>query len=299
MRLENARIGGDTVAGRTGRTRVAHSSIFGKPGFARCLLGGLAVLASAASAASAANAANAAGAERGVCPDDAIVNAAHALHFAGDADFWTESMAATCRLDPDNPKHAFVALTYLPGEERSGTPQRDSGAYTRDLDVLVLDLSDATLLAHRHFPESIDDGGDRFEGVSIDTGRYFLARGKRAFGVRVLNATHCTCANSRHTNLTLFLRDGKELVPLLETDVSSAQAGYEQGTEQPAACEAIATQSHSVLAVGSGTSHGLADLQLTETQTPSYDFEEDTARCPPLERSQQTTTLHYDGQAYK
>ena len=233
------------------------------------------------------------------CPEGTTAAVAKALHFAGSPDFWLEGFFIACRLDPDHPDRAIVALTYVPGEERTGKTHQGDTAYERDLDIAIIDLSNDKIIAHRHEDKSIWDGGERFERIAIDTGRYVLAPGKRAFGLRVSNGTHCSCANVSYTNLTLYLRSGNRLDRLASTSVYNDRAGYEKDTAPPAVCTSVATLSTTTVAVGRSKNHGLADLELMTTETPSYDFDEDSSQCPRLSATRRRATLHYDGNIYK
>ena len=232
------------------------------------------------------------------CPDDTTAAAAKALHFAGSADFWSGRWNFACRLDPDHPDRAIVALTYLPGEERTGLKHAGDDLHERNLELVVIDLSNGEIVAHRHEDKVIEDGGERLEGISIDTGRYTLAPGKRAFGVRVSNGTHCACVNVSYTNLYLYVQNGRGLDRVLSTSVENDQDGYEKYSPQPPACTSIGTTTTTTIAVGRGKSHGLADLQRVTIETPRYEFD-DSSKCPTLPATKRRVTLRYDCEVYK
>lgn len=162
-----------------------------------------------------------------------------------------------------------------------------------------LDEDQHTVMAHAHEDTAVEDGGARLEGITIDTARYMLAPGLRAFGVSVSNGTHCTCANSNSTNLKLYLQHGHRLDNVATIETSSWQAGYETGTEAPPVCTSTATQKKTVINIAKTRSHGLADLQLVTTVTAEYDFDEDPSKCPAIKPTKTTTTLRFDGATYK
>ncbi|WP_266159433.1 hypothetical protein [Dyella silvatica] len=243
---------------------------------------------------------SAAGVDALACAEDTTASAAKALHFAGAADFWREGRNAACRLDPVHSDRAIVALTYVHGEEITGQPQQGYAAEERDLDLLVIDLGDGQIIAHRHEDAAIEDDGERFEGMAIDTGRYVLAKGQRAFGVRTINASHCRCINNRVESLTLYLQHGSRLDRILSTHASEWQASYETGSEPPPTCAESATTLTTTVMVGAGNSHGLADLRLATTATSSdVDDDASATKCPALAPGKKIVTLHFDGQSYK
>lgn len=233
------------------------------------------------------------------CETGMFTETAKAIGFAGGDALWGDSMFNACRYDPGRDNRIIVALTYLAGEEKIGRKSNDDSKFMRDLDVVVLEPDQHTVMAHAHEDTAVEDGGARLEGITIDTARYMLAPGLRAFGVSVSNGTHCTCANSDSTNLKLYLQHGHRLDNVATIETSSWQAGYETGTEAPPVCTSTATQKKTVINIAKTRSHGLADLQLVTTVTAEYDFDEDPSKCPAIKPTKTTTTLRFDGATYK
>jgi len=232
------------------------------------------------------------------CPEDTTVQAARALHFGGSDDFWRESEYTVCRRDPDDPRQAIVAFAYFSGEELTGKSLERDGD-ERNLDLVIIEIPSGKIIAHRHEDKTLQDDAERLEGISIDTGRYILAPGKRAFGIRASNSTHCTCANSSHTQLSLYLPRGDTLDSVMATGVYSYQAEYEKDSPPPPACSSVATTSTTTIAVGKGKSHVLADLQLTTADMSEYGYDVNTSSCPKLVPIKHTETFRYDGSVYK
>lgn len=233
------------------------------------------------------------------CESTVFTEAAKAIGFAGGDDLWSDRMANACRYDPGHDKRIIVALTHLPGEEKTGRKSNDDSRFMRDLDVVILDSESHTLVAHTHESEAIEDGGDRLEGIDIDTARYMLAPGLRAFGVSVRNGTHCTCANSSDTALRLYMQHGNRIDQIGTVNTYSWQSGYETGTDAPPACTSTATTKKTVISVAKSSNHGLADLQLATNATEAYDFDEDPSKCPALKPTKTNTTLRFDGTTYR
>jgi len=230
------------------------------------------------------------------CEPGTIARAAKAIGFAG-TDFWTEGGRNACRVDPAHDDRAIVALTYVAGEEKTGKEHSGEDYDALDLDLVVLDLTSDNVLAHTHESQSIDDGGERFEGIGVDTARYVLAPGMRAFGISVGHATHCYCANGSSTTLTLYLMRGDKLVEVGGVQTSASQSGTERG-DTPPPCTNRSSEEATTVSVGKGSSHGLADLLLTTVVKETYD-DEDPSKCPVLKPTKTTRTLSFDGTTYK
>jgi hypothetical protein len=230
------------------------------------------------------------------CEPGTVARAAKAIGFAG-TDFWTDGWRNACRIDPAHDDRAIVALTYVAGEEKTGKEHSGQDYNALDLDLVVLDLESDKVLAHTHESESVEDGGDRFENIVIDTARYVLAPGARAFGVSVSNATHCYCANGGYTTLTLYLVRGDKLDKVGGVQTSSSQSGTERG-DTPPPCTNLSSNETTTVSIGKGNSHGLADLLLTTVVTKTYD-DDDPSKCPALKPTKTTNTLRFDGTTYK
>jgi hypothetical protein len=227
------------------------------------------------------------------CEAGTVARAAKAMGFAGTG-LWSDDWHNACRIDPAHDGRAIVALTYVAGEEKTG--QELSGS-DRDLDLVILDLESDKVLAHAHESNAVEDGGDRFENITIDTARYVLAPGERAFGVSISNATHCTCANESFTTLTLYLVRGDKLEKVGDVATSSWQSGTEKG-DTPAACTNLSSAVTTTVGVGKESSHGLADLLLTKVEKQTYD-DEDSSKCPVVKPKKSVITLRFDGTTYK
>jgi hypothetical protein len=231
------------------------------------------------------------------CPAGTVALAAQALHFAENADFWEKGPHNDCQLDPAHPHQAVVALSYIHGEERSAMPQESFTGDPRDLDLVVWDLDNRRILAHRHDDRVIQDDADHLERLSIDIGAYSLAPDRRAFGIRTVNATHCTCDNSSNEALTLYLQDGQRIDRVLSFLPHSWEGNAAASEAAGTSCE-ISVESSTSLAIGRTSSHGLYDIVLTTTRKPQYDPEGTPATCPALKPETKILTLHFNGKNY-
>lgn len=221
-----------------------------------------------------------------------------ALEFAGGKDFWDGGYRSDCRLDPAHDDRAIVALTYVPGEERTGKTL-DINPGSRDLDIVILKLSDDSILARGHWDGEIQDDAEHLEVFGIDTGRYILAPGKRAFGIRTSNSTHCTCANSTWGGLILFAQNGYRVDRLLATSMHGWQADSDGYEENRPLCSKSYTEQQSTIVVGQHKEHGMADLDQLTIEQAYYPPDEDAAKCPALLPGKTRTTWRFDGREYK
>ncbi|MFC3650803.1 hypothetical protein ACFONN_04555 [Dyella humi] len=223
------------------------------------------------------------------CDRSTIVAAAKALHFTTQEDFWAGTNSS-CRKDPSNTHQAIVALTYRAGEETTGKAQNDTdGVY--DLDVVSIDLATNAVLAHTHQPQAISSDGVVFDSLTIDTARYILAPGQRAFGIRIDHSAQCyQCAYS-FTELTLYLADGHQLKEIL-----SINADVTRSTPTDA-CPNAVSNSKTNVSIGKGTSHGPADIVLSTTTSTDANSEDGQPKeCSST--SSNTNTIHFDGVRY-
>jgi len=232
------------------------------------------------------------------CPDDVVERAVQALEFAGDKDFWNGNYRSDCRLDPAHDGRAIVALEYVPGEQRTGKLM-DTHPAPRDLDIVILKLSDSSILARGHWGSELQDDAEHLEVFGIDTGRYILAPGKRAFGIRTANFTHCTCANSSRGGLILFAQNGDHIDQLLETTMGTWQAESDGYEDNRPLCSKSYTEQRSTIIVSQHKEYGMADLDQLTVEQAHYESDEVTAKCPALPPAETRTTWRFDGHEYK
>lgn len=175
------------------------------------------------------------------CPDGTLATVEQTLSVTPGGDDY-----ADCRKDPADTRHAIVALAY---QASDGDAQDDNGDGDYDLDVAVVDIASGDILAHRHEANGIESDAVSLSRVWLDTARYDLAPGKRAFGVRSSNEAHCwQCAYGVIT-LSLYLPTGRHIYKLLTTTVEETNSG--NGNDY---------SSHTLLCIGQQRHHGLADI---------------------------------------
>ena len=188
-------------------------------------------------------------------------------------------VAAACKPSPADKDVTIVAAAY-----DRGTP------YDKNLVVaLVTTRVVAAFIGAIEEDASLMLGSD---SLRIDTARYDLARGVRAFGLDVSSAKagpHCVDGGSGATR-TLFVRDGAALRPVLR-GVLLESWHVEDGTTPCAEIDPAAkgvgviANTATSLAMLPHATHGFADIALVST-----------VDLHPRDRTR--VVLHYDGTTY-
>lgn len=198
------------------------------------------------------------------CPEDALTRVEQSLSITPAGDDY-----ADCRKDPADTRHAIVALAYQAPDGDMGTGDEDY-----DLDLAVVDIASGDILAHRHESDGIPSDAVSLNRVWLDTARYDLAPGRRAFGVRSSNSAHCWQCAYGITTLSLYLQKDDHIDKLLTTTVEEIHSG--DGDD---------LYSHTLLCVGHDRHHGLADIVMS-----------DDASCKKLDGD--SHIWRYDGKQY-
>ncbi len=181
-------------------------------------------------------------------------------------------VTAACKRSPADADVLIVAAAYVQGED--------------DKNEIVALVDTKARAVRAAFTGTIaEDTITRVGSFRIDTARYDLAPGVRAFGVDFSSIGRASGAAEfvrSGPERTLFVQQGASLKPVLDgfsLTTWSAVPDRDRGGEL----------SHWTIAIGAGRSHGLADLVITRTTEPDED-----GRPALRERS----VLHFDGKTY-
>lgn len=163
-----------------------------------------------------------------------------------------------------------------------------AAAYAQDEDdkneiVALVDIRRAAVrAAFTHV--IVEDAVVKVGSFTIDTARYELAPGVRAFGVDFHSQAYVSAAWEfrRERERTLFIQDGTRLRPVL---VGFALTTWNAVPGRKGRGEL----SNWMIAVATTRSHGLSDLVVTRTTEPDEDG------TPAL---RERSVLHYDGKTY-
>ena len=143
------------------------------------------------------------------CTQDSALRAAVNDGYLPESD-----LLITCKVMPDNQQKTIVAYA------------RETGFHSYTLTVLVVHNKKEKVL-NRFLEEdpSFGPNGDPIK-IEIDTARYIVSPGKRAFGIRV---SHSLNSWDSTQDLYLYLEDGnklKEILKGLAVSFSTSHAGY-------------------------------------------------------------------------
>ena len=187
--------------------------------------------------------------------------------------------------------------TRITGQARLEHPQQalppeEPGSY--ELQLALVSSRDGSVQASYSLPAAILSDTSTFRGLGIDTARYRLNEQVRAFGIRSFFEGTSRANPDGQTWLTLYVRDGKTLRPILEKLVVESSSG-----EWDTRCNGHFSDSKSTVAVAKTRSQGYADLIVTTVATDSEALEQG-ADCTTASSHTRTatTTLRYDGQRY-
>lgn len=146
---------------------------------------------------------------RDACPLQTLYGLTEAALLPTDAD--SPIVAQACRIWPFDPSRALAAVAYRrPGEV-------DVEARSLRLVIAVLDAQDARVLAvHESDLEEDAAFALHADGLLLDTARYDLAEGVRAFGVVVRSmARGPSCPDARSNDeLTLYVHEDDAVRPV-------------------------------------------------------------------------------------
>ncbi|MBK5510788.1 hypothetical protein JFT91_28620 [Pseudomonas sp. TH08] len=168
----------------------------------------------------------------------------------------------------------------------------DAGVF--DLDLSVVNASNAKPIATYHKPGAFNSDAIRLDDLRIDTARYRLAPNVRAFGVRSMFGHSSSAIPYEKTDLTLYVREGDALRPVLEGLVVFKNHG-----EFMSDCDGYTKTLRRTVDIGTSSHHGFADLLITTSGSKMKNTKSGSqcvSKTTDLKKTQ--VTLTYDGQQY-
>jgi len=220
------------------------------------------------------------------CPEGIEETAAELLQITSDS-----GVQAACRKSSTNSDHAIVAFARMA-----------TNKYQVVVDIAVVDIPSGNILSHRHTTDDFEwTGGDwaaGFVSMAVDTARYDLAPGLRAFGIRIEQHEGCgEGCEITSTQLALYVQRGNKLQKLLYTSVGEHEDG-----SGPDGIGYAAHRSVTVLCIGGQRSHGLANIWSAESRVYSDSSDEavdiDAADIPCGPTAPNRALWRYNGRQY-
>jgi hypothetical protein len=164
---------------------------------------------------------------------------------------------AVCK---DWPAEPALTLAALPLPHRDNNDE--GGVF--DLEVLVADRASGAIVAHVFQENAITSDAVRFSHLSIDTARYQLKPGRRAFGVRVSYEGSSRVNPFTETALNLYAMDGRALRPVLDRLIIDTSNGEWDGQ-----CAGAFDQTVRTIGMGPPGANGYAALEVMERRVQS------------------------------
>ena len=189
--------------------------------------------------------------------------------------------AAACKPAPDKPSVMLAAVAWWPPGAR-----HDDDFSDKPLVVATIDRARARVIASYRATISEDTITQlRPGGLVLDTARYQLAPGLRAFALRFDTSGRFPGAGEANWDdeLTLLVPEGDTLRPVLKLDMSQGRL-----------VDRVWQLATSTLAVAATRSHGYADL-LLRTTIEMNPLDPDKVVAKPRVES---VLLRYDGRTY-
>lgn len=220
----------------------------------------------------------------------ALLGVATAVQAECDSSVDIPGELHVCKSWPAEPGMSISARAIpMPGNDSD-----DTRSYS--LDVALLYDDPGLAVASNYQESALFSDAVALQGMEIDTARYRLNEEVRAFGLRVLYHHGSSAIPYEKSVLTLYRRDGKEILPLLEglvMDESSGEFGWD------GQCGGHSRTVHRTLEVGTRQRHGYADLIVRSRELGVEHFQgRDGCESRDLPPKLGVVTLHYDGRRY-
>lgn len=171
---------------------------------------------------------------------------------SGDLDF------AVCKDWPAYPGQSISAKATF--ERAVGSDVETSGFY--DFDLSVVQDGQAGPIATLHQDSAFESNGVALYALTLDTARYAVAPEVRAFGVRTRFTNSSRLNPLDETQLTLYIREGETLRPVLQQLLV-----YQYGGEWDGDCEGERSEITRTVEIAKTSSHGYADLIVRTRET--------------------------------
>ncbi|KOY02866.1 hypothetical protein [Pseudomonas nunensis] len=198
---------------------------------------------------------------------------------------------STCKDWPAYPGLSITAMSQF----ESGFSASGSGPEGKyDLDLAVVSAGESKPLATYHKSDAFESDAIVFEDLELDTARYKLTPELRAFGVRVRFKGSSSANPMDESWLSLYVKEGNKLRPVLERLVV-----YAYGGEWDTRCAGERSNTVRTIEIGKTSSHGYADL-IVKSVTTGMVGEGEGEACDVKSTTSKpvVTTLRYDGKTY-
>ncbi|QKC83661.1 hypothetical protein [Mesorhizobium sp. NZP2077] len=190
------------------------------------------------------------------------------------------------------PAHDDLLLAAVPLIDSA---RSSDGEHFGDIELLVVDRKTLQVRQRLLQPGLMNDDAIAIRGIEFDTGRYGLAPGVTAFGLRIDMANHSQPNPFSETDLRLYAISGNALHAVLDGLVVAGHGG-----EGDTSCAGSFHSSQVSLAMSPTIHRGYHDIIAVErkdTDEPAPD-KEGECQSHPGKSVSRTYRLRYDGSHY-
>lgn len=200
---------------------------------------------------------------------------------------------SNCKVWPYDPSKTIVALVHFQeGSSFATPPDQTDGLY--DLTVLLVKSDSGEILNHLFLKGAFSSDAIHFNGITIDTAPYNLAKNVRAFGVRAGFANSSALNSIEFVQMNLYVVRERSLKQVLGGLVVSKKLN-ERGDGD---CTDSATVTNRTLAIADAATLGYADLRLSEKTAEIRSKKEDKG-CRDTEKVfSRNHVLRFNGDEY-
>ncbi|OBQ75070.1 hypothetical protein [Mesorhizobium erdmanii] len=194
-----------------------------------------------------------------------------------------------CKIWPAHDDLLLVAVPLI------DSAQSGDGQHSGDIELLVVDRKTLQVRQRLRQPGLMSDDAVAIRKIELDTGRYGLAPGVTAFGLRIEMANHSQPNPFSETDLRLYAVAGDVLNLVLDGLVVA-----ENGGESDTNCAGSFHSSQVNLSMGPTIHRGYHDIIAVERKDTDEPLPDKDGECQshPGKSVSRTYRLRYDGSRY-
>jgi hypothetical protein len=216
------------------------------------------------------------------CDSEVIGSVAEALHVSS-----VDIGLSSCRRDPVTKDQFIVAL--VSPSDAPGQVAKSGNDEHFDLDAVIWNQRTHAVVAHRHDAGYLLSDASSLRSSSVDTARYVLAPGVRAFGVRDVHYPSNTHSKWGETHLTLFVQQGDRIERIFASQVELLTDDGDTPT-----CVDATRAIRTTVGTVTSQSHGYADLSVVTRDVTESGLPGKPCGPAKIERHH----VSYDGTTY-
>ncbi len=210
-------------------------------------------------------------------------------------DYSSSLISGVCKVWPSNASKIIVAIAYYD----QGHVQDPENFYDEKHFILaVVNIDNNMIQSSYQWVDSSDIGEN---SLSIDTARYDLANGVRAFGLDISEQYHPHSVNGGlGPYRTLFVQQGQIIKPVLKDFLLSQWEYVVEGmvSTWPDGDKSIMNTSY-MIGLSRSITNGFRDLVITESINYDFDVDFKQNANTPKNESKLYRTLHFNGKEYR